>query len=62
MRRAISIIRTVTYVEVVVQEEADIDDAKDAAIEKVKSLKTDGSTFKFIGQRDVVGQILDVTA
>lgn len=60
MRRAISIIRTVTYVEVVVQEEADIDDAKDAAIEKVKSLKTDGSTFKLMGQSDSVGQVLNI--
>lgn len=60
MRRAISVIRTVTYVEVVVTDEADLDEAKDAAVEKVRNLKTDGSTFKFISQEDHVGQVLNV--
>lgn len=60
-RYAVSVVRTVTYVEVVTVDAEDEDYAKDGAMEKVKGLKTDGSTFKLMGQRDEVGQVLDVT-
>lgn len=60
MRRAVSIIRTVTYVEVVIAEGEDEDEVTDAAIDKVRNLKTDGSTFKLLGHEDHVGQVLNV--
>lgn len=59
-RYAVSVIRRATYVEVVTVDADTKDDAHDMALERVSGLKTDGSTFKYMGHKDEVGQILDV--
>ena len=60
MRYAVTVTRRVTYIEVVTLEAPTKDDAYDLALEKVAGLKTDGSTFKLLGYKDEVGDILDV--
>lgn len=60
MRFAVTVERRVLYVEIVTVEAPDWDSAHDAAIEVTKNLKTDGSTFKLMGHKDEVGQVLDL--
>lgn len=60
MRYAVSVIRRVVYIEVVTVDAPDEDTAHDAALDKTRQLKTDGSTFKLVGYKDEVGQVLDV--
>ena len=57
-KRAVIITRTVTYVEIVVAE-GDEDTAHDAALERVANVKTEGSTFKYVGHSDDA-RVLDI--
>lgn len=57
-RYAVAVTRTVTYIEIVVAE-GDADTAHDAALERVRDVKTDGSTFKYVGHSDEA-KVLDI--
>lgn len=62
---AVTIVRTMKYVETVVVSATgdDLAEARDNAeqfaLDKVKTVKTDGSTFKLLGQEDEVRAVLN---
>lgn len=60
MRRAITVVRTITYATIIVREEEDIDEARDAAVEEAKALTLLSNSFTYIGRRDEIGQVLDI--
>lgn len=60
MRYPVTIERRVLYVEIVTVDATDQMEAEDKAMEVARTLKTDGSTFKLVGHKDSVGQVLDI--
>lgn len=60
MRYPVTIERRVLYVEIITVEASDPMEAEDKALEVARTLKTDGSTFKLIGHKDSVGEVLHI--
>lgn len=62
---AVTVIRTMKYVETVVVSATGEDaveardNAEQFALDKVKSVKTDGSTFKLLGQEDEIAVVMN---